>query len=109
MTRLTFIALIFGFALATASEAQDYPPYYPKNGIGRAGVIDAVHLDESRIVIDDVQYRLSADVIVHSLRTYSVDKSRLSPGMKVAFKAGQGRVITKFWLLPRDYDTRRRR
>ena len=109
MTRLTIIALILGFALATASEAQDYPPYYPKNGIGRAGVIDAVHLDESRIVIDDVQYRLSDDVVVHALSSYSVAASRLRPGMKVAFKAGQGRVITKFWLLPRDYDTKRRR
>ena len=92
-----------------SATASDFPAYYPKDGIGRAGVIDAVHLDENRVVIDDVQYRLSEDVVVHSLTSYSVAKSRLRPGMKVAFKAGGSRVITKFWLLPRDYDTRRRR
>lgn len=109
MTRLTLFALLLGLALTTSTVARDYPAYYPKDGIGRAGEIDAVQLDENRVVIDDVLYKLSADVVVHSLSAYSVSKSRLQPGVKVAFKAGQDRTITRFWLLPRDFDTRRRR
>ena len=109
MSRLTFFALILGFALAANSSASDFPAYYPKEGIGRAGQIDAVHVDENRVVIDDVEYKLSDDVVVHSLSAYSVPKARLRAGLTVAFKVGADRAITKFWLLPAGYDTRRRR
>ena len=51
MTRLTIFAVILGFALATDAIARDYPAYYPKGGIGRAGIVDAVHLDEDRVVM----------------------------------------------------------
>lgn len=109
MTRTTLFALLLGCALATTAIAQNYPAYYPKDGFGRAGQIDAVYLDDNRVVIDDVQFKLSTDVVVHSLSSYSVSKSVLSPGTKVAFKVGGDRTITRFWLLPRDYDTKRRR
>ena len=107
--RLTLFTLILGLALATIAVANDFPAYYPKEGIGRAAEIDAVHLDENRVVIDDVPYQLADDVVVHSLSAYSVPKARLRAGQKVAFKVGPGRTITKFWLLPRNFDTKRRR
>jgi len=109
MTRTTFFALILGCALATTAIARDLPAYYPKDGLGRAGHIDAIHFDENRVVIGDISYQISTDVVVHSLTAFSVSKARLRPGIKVAFKVNSGRAITEFWLLPRDYDTRKRR
>lgn len=109
MTRTKLFAFILGCALATTALARDLPDYYPKNGFGRAGQIDAVHLDEDRVVIDDIPYQISATVVVHSLSSYSVPKTRLRPGIKVAFKVGGGRAITELWLLPQGYDVTRRR
>ena len=94
---------------ATAALAYDLPAYYPKDGFRRAGVIDAVHFEEERIVIDDVPFQYSPNVVVHSLSAYSVSRTRLQPGVLVAYKVGGNRVITEIWLLPQDYDVNRRR
>lgn len=104
MTRFTFFALIFGCVLATTAIARDLPDHYPKDGLGIPGQIDAIHFDENRVVINDISYQLSSDLVVHSLTAASVSKARLRPGLTVAYKVGSGRTITEFWLLPRDFD-----
>ena len=109
MRKTSIFALILGCSLAFSAIARDYPDYYPKQGVGRAGEIDAVHFGENRVVIDDIPYQMSTDVVVHSLTAYSVSKFRLRPGVKVAFQVGSSRTITKFWLLPHDYDATRQR
>lgn len=108
MKQLTF-ALILGTVLATNAVARDLPAYYPEDQLGRSGEIDAIYLDENRVIIDDVPYEISGDVVVHSLTAYSVSRTRLRPGTRVAFKAGSNRLITTFWLLPRGYEPRGRR
>lgn len=109
MMRTNFFALILGLALTAAAWASELPDYYPVNEIRRAGTIDAVYPGESSIVINDAKFSMSDNVIVHGLSAYSVPKTQLQPGVLVAYKVGAGRMITKFWLLPDDYDIRARR
>ena len=96
------------FATAT-SLAQNFPSYYPKDGFQRTGTVDAVYTDEGRVVIDDVPYLVSEELVVHALNAYSVSVARIRPGIKVGFKQGNNRVISEFWLLPLNYDSRKRR
>lgn len=107
--RINLFALVLGLALTTAAWASELPDYYAENDIRRAGTIDAVYFDQSSIVINDAKFSMSDNVIVHGLSAYSVPKSQLKPGVLVAYKVGAGRMITKFWLLPDDYDIRARR
>ena len=107
--KLAIRILILVTALAGSALAQSLPSYYPVAELRNAGEIDAVIATEQRIIIDDSSFIFADDAIVHSLQSYSVSRSRLRPGTRVAFKVDQNRVITEFWLLPRNYDTRRRR
>ena len=62
MNKSLFAILLF----ASASLAQGLPDYYPKGGLLQTGVIDAVYLDESRIVINDIPLQMNARPIVRS-------------------------------------------
>ena len=53
--------------LASTAFAQSLPSYYPSDGFSRSGIIDAVYLDEGRIVINDIPYRMNSRPIVRSL------------------------------------------
>jgi len=94
-------------AAATVAMAQQLPSYYP-DSFQRTGRIDAVLPDEQRVVINDVAFRLSDNVIVHALNAYSVPKSRLRAGLTVAYRTAGKRQIAEIWLLPDGYDPRRR-
>ena len=104
----TLYTSILGLLLAATAAAGDLPDYYPADELRRAGQIDAVYFEENRVVIDDVPYLVADNVIVHSPSSYTVAKSRLRPGTRVAFKVGGNRAITTFWILPRNYDDGRR-
>lgn len=75
----------------------------------RTGRIDAVSLEENSIIIDDIPYRLSESLVVHTGQTSNVSKRRIRAGIKVGYKYVSGDVITDLWLLPETYDLRRRR
>jgi len=102
-------SLAVGLLIMTTSFAQNFPSYYPKEGFQRIGTLDALYTEEKRVVIDDVPYLISDDLVVHALNAYSVSSARLRPGIKVGFKQSGNRVISEFWLLPINYDARRRR
>ena len=108
MRKLRLTAAIVAFALAGIASAQGLPDYYPKEGFQRTGVLDAVLPEARRIVIGDLGYPYSSNLIVHSPNAYSVPLSRLKPGMRIAFKTlnDRGRVITEIWLLPDNVDDR---
>ena len=107
--KLTARILFLTIMLATTAFGRDLPAYYPEGEMRRAGEIDAVYMEDGRIVIDDISYPVSDDAIVHAPNAYSVSKNRLRPGTRVAFRVGQGGEISNFWLLPRNYDARNRR
>lgn len=102
------LGLMTGLLMATTALAQNFPSYYPKDGFQRTGTVDAVYADENRVVIDDVPYQISEDLVVRSMNAASVSPARIRAGIKVGFKQGNNRVITEFWLLPLNYDARRR-
>ena len=91
--------------------AQDMPRYYEDADFQRTGRIDSVQIEAQRIIIDDVSYSISSNLIVHSPRAYSVPVSNLKVGTLVGYKMlnTRGRLISEIWLLPNDYDDRPRR
>lgn len=107
MRSLVF-TLILNCVLVGSAVGRDLPDYYPDDVLRRAGQLDAVYLDRDSIVIDDVPYQLSKDVVVHALTAYSVARTRLRPGTMVAFRVDGARTITAIWMLPRDFDGRER-
>lgn len=96
--------------LTSAAVAADFPSYYPKSGFQRVGVLDDVQLDRQVIIIRDIPYSLSSNVVVHSMNAYSVPATRLRAGTNIGYKtASNGRLIMEIWLLPNDYKNPRRR
>lgn len=107
--KLSFI-LIAIIACANVVAASDFPDYYPKAGFQRTGTLDSVQLDRRMIVINDVRYSLSNNLVVHSMSSYSVPVTQLTQGSTIGYSmAGGGRLITKIWLLPSDYKSPERR
>ena len=111
MRKLRLTAAIVALAFAGIASAQGLPDYYPTEGFQRTGVLDAVQTEAQRIIIGDLGYAYSSNLIVRSPRSYSVPLSRLKPGTRIGFKTlnNRGRVITEIWLLPDNYEDGSRR
>ena len=105
MNKSYFSILVVTFVLTSTAFAQKLPSYYPAEGFQHTGRVDAVYIQEERVVIDDISYQVSNSVVVHSLSSFSVSRARVRQGVLVAFKMGGGRVIEEFWLLPGSYGT----
>ena len=105
-TALLFVALACGFA--STAMAQKVPGYYPEKGFQEVGVIDGVEFGNGRIIIDDIEYPVSSQALVRSFSSKDDSMARLRVGALVGFRL-QGGVITEFWLLPKNYDSDRRR
>ena len=109
MKKTLFLILVIAYALTSTAIAATLPSYYPAEGFQRTGRVDAVHIEERRIIIGDISYQVSKSVIVHSLTSYRSSMARVRQGAHVAFRMGKGRVIEEFWLLPKDYDASKQR
>lgn len=99
---------IIGGLLALAAAialAQALPSYYPEKA--RTAKIDAINPDGRRIVINDAEYLLADNVVIHAPRAYSIAASRLNPGMTVAIKTTGNRLITEMWVYPQQYSPAR--
>ena len=102
--------IIFALVLILAGPAfsQDLPRYYPQEGFQRTGLVDALYVDESRIVIDDIPYQYASSVVVHSVSSYRVSITRVRSGVRVAFKLGRNHEIVELWLVPENYSDGRK-
>jgi len=109
MNKRLFLSAAIAFAISATAIAANFPSYYPKNGFPNTGRVDAVYVDEGRIVIADMDYKISTSVVVHSLSSYRDSVGRIRKGAMVGFKVTGGDVIQEFWLLPNDYEPPRRR
>ncbi len=106
LRRLATVALL---CIASVATAQNLPSYYPSEGFQRTGKLDALILQERRIIVNDIPYVLSDNVVAHSLNSYSVPLSRLRVGSTVGFKTAGPKQIVEIWVLPRNYTRRGRR
>ena len=106
LQRIFAVALvaILCVSLTLASDA-----YAEGSDFQRTGRVDDVQLEEGRITINDMPFRLSESLVVHSMQASNVSKRRIRAGIKVGYKSAGGDVITEIWLLPETYDLRRRR
>lgn len=109
MKKQLVTTLLIVIAFASTAVAQRLPAHYPAEGFQRTGIVDAVIADENRIVIGDISYTLSSNVVVHSLTAKDVSIARLRPGVHVGMRNGRSRVITELWLLPSSYESSRKR
>ena len=97
-----FMVLFLGLA-----QAQSLPSHYPER-FQRTGRIDDVRRET--IVINDVPYSLSDEVIVHSFVSAAESTvSILRDGMKIGYQVGDQRRIAEIWILPDWYDETRNR
>ncbi len=104
------IIIALAVMLASPAFSQDLPDHYPTEGFQRTGLVDAIYIDESRIVIGDIPYQYSSTVIVHSMSsTYRASISRVRSGVRVAYKMGRNFEIIELWLLPVNYSDARHR
>ncbi|MDH5621486.1 MAG: hypothetical protein OEY74_05335, partial [Gammaproteobacteria bacterium] len=80
-----------------------------KEGFQRTGLVDAIYVENSTIVINDQPFRFSQNVVVHSINSYRVPFTHVRTGVRVGYKMTSGGEIIELWLLPENYSDRRRR
>jgi len=97
----TLLATVMFFM--SGAMAQQLPSYYPSN-LERTGHVDAVLLEDEQIVVNDLSYRLSSNLVVHAPKIYSIPRSRLRAGQTIAFRVAGERQIMEIWILPYSYD-----
>lgn len=107
MTRYTklLLTLVTTMVLGIANSAQ-LPAHYPSNGFDRIGNVDSINFETRQVIIEDMIYILSDDVVLNSLSRSSDSLGRLIKDTKVGFNfssAGRNRYIREIWLLPSTY------
>ena len=88
------ILLVTGFSvIPQLVQAQDDPPYHS------VGVISAIYLEQGRIIISDISYRMRFSAPLFRCRTdcKRVDQKALKPGIRVGFNSES----TQEWKPPR--------
>lgn len=92
---------ILGIALLScAAPAQDLPESGSQSGFRRSGVVEAVDTAADVIVVDDMQFSLSANLVIHAANGQSASRGRLRPGIVIGYRQSGERLITEIWLLP---------
>ena len=109
MLKRVLSVMLIAAVLATAANAADRVNDRKSADYERTGTVDAVYLEENRIVIDDVPYGLADYLRIYSPGSKTVPRARLRSGLKVGFNAGRGRLISEIWVLPANSDRRGRR
>lgn len=101
-------AILATIMMVGTAFADDLPSYYSK-GMQRTGSLDGIDHQRQMIVIDDVRYIMSSNLIVHSPNAYSIPATQLRLNSKVGYKlSSNGRLIMELWVLPRGYKERGR-
>lgn len=103
--------LIIATLLVLASPAfpQGMPKHYPNEGFQRTGLVDAIYVEDSTIVINDQPFRFSQNVVVHSMTSNRVPFTHVRLGVRVGYKMASSGEIVELWLLPDNYSERRQR
>lgn len=107
MKKLQVLMLTLLLALtASGGWAGGLPGYYPTT-FARMGNINHLDIRTAAIVIDDMPYRIDANVPVHTLRTQFATVSDLAAGMHIAYNISPAAAgypqISEVWVLPRKY------
>jgi hypothetical protein len=110
MIKRTTVVLLVALLLGQPSLAQQFPSYYPESGFQRVGMLDGVQIERRVVVLNDIPYALANSAVVHTTSSFSIPISELRVGSKIGYKMSKsGRVIMEIWLLPRNYESPRRR
>jgi hypothetical protein len=107
MIKTLIVTLIL--AVAGPAFSQELPKHYPREGFQRTGLVDAIYVEDSTIVINDQPFRFSQNVVVHSLTSYRVPFTHVREGIRVGYKMANSGEIIELWMLPDNYSDRRQR
>lgn len=107
MLQRIIAVVLFSVALATPAVADEGRGN--RAGYQRTGTVDDIRFEENLIVIDDIPYRLSETLAVHSLTAKGISRLRVRAGIKVGYRLAGSDTISTLWILPDTYDLRRRR
>lgn len=106
MKRVIYLICLVAGMAATSIHAAQLPSHYPDDGFDRIGTIETISFETRKIIVNDVEYLLSDDVVLHSRSSSSDSLGRLIKGSKLGFnftRAGKQRYIREIWLLPSSY------
>ena len=109
MKKTLLLILTIASAMAGSAFAANLPGYYPAKGFPNTGRVDAVYVEEGRVVIGDISYRISDSGVVRSPTSRNDSLARIRKGVRVGFRTKGESTIVEFWLLPRTDESRRRR
>ncbi len=99
-TKGLFLLMLFSLSIS----ASGLPDYYPEKLNHMQGNIDDIDIRSGRIIINDMQWKLSMNVKVHSMTTEFSSVQVLKKGMYLAFKVDtiNGKSeIAEIWILPK--------
>lgn len=99
---LTTLALFFGLSLsAVYAGEQSYP-------FTLAGKVDILKSGYKGIVIDDMSYRLSPNIVIHGEKDTIASRRDLKEGIKIganlSSSSSPGKMIYELWILPGNFD-----
>jgi len=100
--------LVFLMLMPLSISAATLPEYYPETLPHMQGVVDDISVKTNQIVIDDMQWKFSMNMRVHSLNTEFSSIQALRKSMNVAFKLDTingNFVIAEIWILPNNYSS----
>lgn len=109
MLKRILSVVVVVLALANVAYASDRTRVPEGADYQRTGRVDAVYLEENRIVIDDIPYGLADILRIRAGGSKAVSRGKLRSGMTIGFKLNRGRQITEIWLLANNAERRGRR
>ncbi len=96
--------LILLMLFSLSISASGLPDYYPEKLNHMQGNIDDIDIRTGRIIINDIPWKLSMNVKVHSMSTEFSSVQTLKKGTYLAFKVDtiNGKSeIAEIWILPK--------
>ncbi len=106
-TKALLLILLISLGSAGVSQGAELPSYYPETVPAMNGIIGYADIKQGVIVINDMSWKLSMNVRVHSLNTQFSSVRALRSGMRIAFESTSinGKVqLAEIWVLPKDYE-----
>ena len=100
---ITRLVLMLVLLTVTVAGAGNLPAYYP-DSFNRIGTIDGFNLEKRAIIVNDSQYYLSDNMVIHTQSNEFDTMDKLGKGVTVGFRvlnAGSGRpLVPEIWVLP---------
>ena len=102
-TLFSTLVLFLGLTMSAVNAAEQSYPYKI------AGTVDILKSSNKGIVIDDMSYRLSPNVVIHGDKGKIASRKDLKEGIKVganlsSYSGSSRGMVYEIWILPSNFD-----